>query len=256
MPPRSAGVPAGAAAGREAGTGSGARSGTSAARGSCSSFCEVDPPGRRLRRRREVPAARSGLAAGAGGAAMGGGSGRTPFALGLRLRRREGLAAGAAAAAGAGARTLEEALAASRLTRAPISPSAQRAPSVVWTSTRQTTIDEGDPATGGRFWVRTHRAYSVSPAWIERGKRQFSHSHSAISGTGVSTVPRPTAIATTRDGGAVRGPWSASMVSGDRSPETPAKSAMSASETVRRRVVHSPPRGRSSKESGSRSARV
>ena len=40
-----------------------------------------------------------------------------------------------------------------RLILAPISPSAQSAPSAVWTSTLQTTIEEGAPPTGGRFWV-------------------------------------------------------------------------------------------------------
>ena len=57
----------------------------------------------------------------------------------------------------------------------------------------------------------------------------------------MSTEPRPTAIATTSAGGASRRPSPAeSMVRGDRSPTTPANSAISASETVRRRVVHSP----------------
>jgi hypothetical protein len=50
--------------------------------------------------------------------------------------------------------------------------------------------------------------------------------------------------------------WVASMVSGEKSPATAANSAISDSEMVRRRVVHSPPRGRSSKEIGSRSGRV
>src|SRR3989442_1696998 len=43
------------------------------------------------------------------------------------------------------------------------------------------------------------------------------------------------------------------MVSGEKSPATATNSAISASEMVRRRVVHSPPSGRSSKEIGSRS---
>jgi len=43
--------------------------------------------------------------------------------------------------------------AAFRLTLAPTSPSAQSAPSAVWTSTLQTTIEDGAPPTGGRFWV-------------------------------------------------------------------------------------------------------
>jgi hypothetical protein len=70
----------------------------------------------------------------------------------------------------------------------------------------------------------------------------------------MSIEPRPTAIATRRAGGTTRLlPWLPSTVSGEKSPATPAKSAISASEMVRRRVVHSPPRGRSSKEIGSRS---
>jgi hypothetical protein len=73
----------------------------------------------------------------------------------------------------------------------------------------------------------------------------------------MSIEPRPTAIATSRAGGAARLlPWVASIVSGEKSPATAAKSAISDSEMVRRRVVHSPPRGRSSKEIGSRSGRV
>jgi hypothetical protein len=73
----------------------------------------------------------------------------------------------------------------------------------------------------------------------------------------MSIVPRPTATATTRVGGATLGwAWPPSIERGEKSPETPTKSAISESEMVRRRVVHSPPRGRSSKERGSRSARV
>jgi hypothetical protein len=73
----------------------------------------------------------------------------------------------------------------------------------------------------------------------------------------MSTVPRPTAIARISEGGAVREePGNVSIVRGEKSPATPENSAMSDSEIVRRRVVHSPPRGRSSKESGSRSGRV
>jgi diguanylate cyclase (GGDEF)-like protein len=70
----------------------------------------------------------------------------------------------------------------------------------------------------------------------------------------MSMVPSPTAMATRRAGGAKRVPeWTASIVRGEKSPATAAKSAISDSEMVRRRVVHSPPRGRSSKEIGSRS---
>src|SRR3984893_15890558 len=71
---------------------------------------------------------------------------------------------------------------------------------------------------------------------------------------GMSIEPRPTAIATTSAGGTSRlVACVASIVSGEKSPATAAKSAISDSEMVRSRVVHSPPRGRSSKEIGSRS---
>src|SRR5207249_4434506 len=66
------------------------------------------------------------------------------------LRRRRGAAGGGAAAtACSGARW--RAIATLRLTLAPISPSAQRAPSAVWTSTLQRTIEEGALGNGGRF---------------------------------------------------------------------------------------------------------
>jgi hypothetical protein len=45
-----------------------------------------------------------------------------------------------------------------RLTLAPTSPSAHRAPSAVWRSTRHTTIEVDAPPTGGRFWVSVQRA--------------------------------------------------------------------------------------------------
>src|SRR5438445_5060591 len=94
----------------------------------------------------------------------------------------------------------------------------------------------------------------VSPAFTGRGNFQFSHSHSATEGTGMSMVPRPIATATSRAGGANRAPaWATSIARGEKSPATAEKGATSVSEMVRRRVVHSPPRGRSSKEIGSRS---
>jgi hypothetical protein len=91
------------------------------------------------------------LALDAGGAATAGGSGTAPLGRD-RLRRR--LGAGAAAGSGTGTR----AVATLRLTLAPTSPSAHSAPSAVWTSTRQTTIAEGAPLAGGRFWVSVQRA--------------------------------------------------------------------------------------------------
>jgi hypothetical protein len=245
---------AGSGVGGEPIRGGRAVSGAWAARGSCSSSLGADPDDRRRRRRLEGPVTRSGLAAEAGGAATGGGSGRFPLEPRRRRRRRED---GACPPAGGATKSWGRCWPAlCRLTLAPTSPSAQSAPSAVWTSTRQTTIADGAPPTGGRFWVSVQRAKMVSPARIGRGNRQFSHSHSSTKGTGMSTEPRPTAIATTSAGGAERAPWLASMVSGEKSPATPAKSATSASDMVRLRVVHSPPRGRSSKESGSRSGRV
>src|SRR5258708_39769333 len=71
----------------------------------------------------------------------------------------------------------------------------------------------------------------------------------------MSIEPRPTAMATSRAGGASRVfPPDVSTERGEKSPARAAKSAISDSEMVRRRVVHSPPRGRSSKEVGSSSA--
>src|SRR5260370_5712072 len=68
----------------------------------------------------------------------------------------------------------------------------------------------------------------------------------------MSMVPNPTATATSNAGGATRAcPGAASIERGEKSPATPANSAISDSEMVRRRVVHSPPSGRSSKERGS-----
>ena len=84
----------------------------------------------------------------------GGSTTAVPLARERRRRRR-----GAAAAAGAPSLTSGRAAGvAARLTMAPTSPSAQSAPSAVWTSTRQTTIDEGAPPTGGRFCVSVQRA--------------------------------------------------------------------------------------------------
>jgi hypothetical protein len=94
------------------------------------------------------------LAVEAGGAATGGGSGDDPLARGRRRRRlgAPGLAGGSAAGRALSATAMP------RLTFAPISPSAQSAPSWVCTSTRHTTIEDGAPPTGGRFWVSVQRA--------------------------------------------------------------------------------------------------
>jgi hypothetical protein len=113
-----------------------------------------EPDGRRRRRRRDAPPVFSGLAAAAGGAATGGGSGRAGAGVSARPRRpRLRLPDGCACSTPTGlpATTL-------LFTFAPISPSAHSAPSVVWTSTRQTTIEDGAPPTGGRFWVSVQRA--------------------------------------------------------------------------------------------------
>src|SRR6266702_3780574 len=89
----------------------------------------------------------------------------------------------------------------------------------------------------------------VSPATTGFGNFQFAHSQAATCGMGMSIEARPAAIATTSAGGAWRAePVDASTESGEKSPETAENSAISESEMVRRRVVHSPPRGRSSKE--------
>jgi len=51
----------------------------------------------------------------------------------------------------------------------------------------------------------------------------LNHSHSTTEGTGMSIEPSPIAIASTKAGGADRGvPWLASMVRGEKSPDTPA----------------------------------
>jgi hypothetical protein len=123
----------------------------------------VEPDERLRRRLREGPAARSGFALDAGGAATAGGSGTAlPPLLRDRRPRRLRVApaaaeAGCSAAAGAGTGRWRPATAL-RMTFAPISPSAHIAPSAVCTSTRQTTIEEGAPLTGGRFWVSVQRA--------------------------------------------------------------------------------------------------
>src|SRR6266851_6942714 len=119
--------------------------------------CGAEPPpdGRLRRLRLVVPAARSGLAAEAGGAAITGVSGTGPLAvLGRRLPR---LRRGAAPAAMGSCRRCSLATT-WRLTLAPTSPSAHRAPSAVCRSTRHTTIEFGAPPTGGRFWVSVQRA--------------------------------------------------------------------------------------------------
>src|SRR5712671_3682493 len=72
---------------------------------------------------------------------------------------------------------------------------------------------------------------------------------------GMSIEARPAATAATRPGGAWRAePEDASTERGEKSPETAEKRAISESEMVRRRVVHSPPSARSSKEVSSSSA--
>jgi hypothetical protein len=173
-----------------------------------------------------------------------------------RLRRR--LAAGTGAVAGAGAASIRSTGAVLRLKiAAPISPSAHIEPSLVCTSTRQTAIPVRAPWTGGRFWVRVQRAKMVSPARTGLGNFQLTHSQEATCGMGMSMVPSPTAIATSMAGGARRAwPPDVSTVRGEKSPARAANSATSDSEMVRRRVVHSPPSGRSSKEIGSSSPSI
>src|SRR5579859_7796696 len=94
----------------------------------------------------------------------------------------------------------------------------------------------------------------VSPARTAFGNFQFAHSHAATFGIGMSIEARPAAIATTSAEGAWRTePADVSTESGEKSPETAENSAISESEMVRRRVVHSPPSTRSSKEMSSSS---
>src|SRR5256885_3389552 len=67
-------------------------------------------------------------------------------------------------------------------------------------------------------------------------------------------LPSPTAMATSMAGGAWReAPADGSTARGEKSPARAANKAISDSEMVRRRVVHSPPSARSSKEVGSSS---
>src|SRR5947208_16849129 len=94
----------------------------------------------------------------------------------------------------------------------------------------------------------------VSPAFTGLGNFQLAHSQVATCGIGMSIEAGPAAIAMTSAGGAGRAePLEASTERGEKSPETAAKSAISESEMVRRRVVHAPPRARSSKEVSSSS---
>jgi hypothetical protein len=143
---------------------------TVVAAGTASPFRDCDElAGRRRRLRLAPPLDRSGVAEVVGvdgvpgAAASPGGPAPSavalmPFAAGVvrRLRRlRDADAAGAAGScpiAGAGVETVW------RVTLAPTSPSAHRAPSAVCTSTRQTTIAVATPPTGGRFWVSVQRA--------------------------------------------------------------------------------------------------
>jgi hypothetical protein len=86
------------------------------------------------------------------------------------------------------------------------------------------------------------------------GNFQLSHSQDATWGMGMSIDPRPMAAATSSAGWAsLVPPPDVSTDSGEKSPARAAKSAISDSEMVRRRVVHSPPKARSSKEVGSSS---
>src|SRR5438270_3987354 len=94
----------------------------------------------------------------------------------------------------------------------------------------------------------------VSPARTGFGNFQLAHSQVATSGIGMSIEASPAATATTSAGGAWRAePLEVSTESGEKSPETAENRAISESVMVRRRVVHSPPRARSSKEVSSSS---
>ena len=113
-------------------------------------------PARDLRRRRRlgVLVFSAGTAFRAASTITGAASAGGDPAGGRRLRRLRGAEAGTLAASGVAVRAAW----AFRRTLAPTSPSAQSAPSAVWTSTRHTTIAVGAPPTGGRVWVSVHRA--------------------------------------------------------------------------------------------------
>jgi hypothetical protein len=125
-----------------------------------------EPAGRRLRLRLAPVLERSGVAAFAGATtASTSATGAAPSApdlvpaaagVDLRLRRRREVeVAGTTGSLGAAAAPVVTAL---RMTLAPTSPSAQRAPSAVCTSTRQTTMAVVTFPTGGRFCVSVQRA--------------------------------------------------------------------------------------------------
>ena len=122
--------------------------GASAAAGGASPF-GVPPPDevrRRLRRRELDARSLEGACRAGAGAETGAGSEAVER---RRRRRREGLAA----AGGSPAAALLE-----RKMLAPTSPSAQSAPSAVWTSTRHTATAVRALPTGARFWVSVQRA--------------------------------------------------------------------------------------------------
>jgi hypothetical protein len=141
----------------EGGTGAGSGEGAGLPAGSPWG-AELAPDGRRLRLRLVAPTARSGLANEAGGAAIAGVSGKGPLTAGAGRRLPRRLRGATPGAAGTGSWRRRSLVATCRLTLAPTSPSAHRAPSAVWTSTRHTTIEVGAPPTGGRFWVSVQRA--------------------------------------------------------------------------------------------------
>jgi hypothetical protein len=121
--------------------------------------------GRRLRRRLAVPIFSGGpdvAVATAVGAASTGGGGEAAAAVaaaGRRPRRRREGGAGVGAGPGGVASAVRGRTACVlRRMLAPTSPSAHSAPSIVWTSTRQTTMAVCAPPTGGRFWVSVQRA--------------------------------------------------------------------------------------------------
>jgi len=154
------GTDPGALAASGAGGGGGA-SGAGAGAAGTPPFCPPAVPdrGRRLRRRLAVPVlSATGFAAASTGAGATGSAG-VAVAGERRPRRRRDAGAGVGLGpAGVLSALRGRAPCAFRLTLAPTSPSAHRAPSAVWTSTRQTTMAVGAPPTGGRFWVSVQRA--------------------------------------------------------------------------------------------------
>ena len=139
-----------------------------------------------------------------------------------------------------------------RLTSRAISAEATVSPRWFSTSTCQTARPHRGLSTG-RLRLRRQRPRIVSPGRTGLRKRQVIPTRPTVAGSGTSIAPRPAVTAAIRvpgTTGSPKGPvraCSASVKSGLYSPETLTKADRSAGVMVLRRVVHSPPSGRSSK---------